>query len=877
MRDRKNNNTFFILFVVLLGVGGAGFFRASANPMALKFFAALGDADAQRHLGEINLYGNPKDYAEALRLFQLAAKKGDLWAESRLGTMYAEGWGVQQDFEQAKKLWTDGASKGFAGAEYNLGVLYQNGDGVEQDSKQAKFWYQKAAAQGHPLAQKELSQLAQVDSNPDPDIGKMSTAPRKNININIQIDPEVSRANHEYDRMVASLSPAEQQELKALDGELVKAIEPKIEIKSQEAEFSACAKSDPTFEARYKQMMQTFRLRKMDDLTSLHSSFMERISKIDYIDKEALGKHLSFQETLSTEMAGGLAMAAAQMDKDGKLCAKLKHDLETEYATPYVVADPRAMFDSQPMRDEISGRIKECSFGLREDTKDGHVISTTIHFEGPEVSFSAKVANPDMSFVPVSDLWINFGDFDTRREANFGQRNQAMLMGTMPPTTIIPILSAVRDGNVVYSVSTAAAGKPYLFAPAAAQPQLANTVASCVATLQPDYLEPLRKAGLSPMPDPRDVEAMSAPPKDFIYNVSALNQGENPVGCVWQTTAHTESDGAQAAAVVIVYGAAGPMTNMTEFWLMGADPATGGRLIFNDFQVTAKTSDGKVIEPAKIKRAKITMGQLAKIALTSADAGGIVNAIAENGMEVSGRTQENKTFNYTLPAPEPESLKAYNGCLDRLQKYISEHKNAPQAKSVAPAPDIAPNAGPDEKYLAYVDQAMADPSTANWIMIRELYPDTSFYKKIGGTYLSHASQEFMAKMGDNPTPEQIAAYKTFMRDHFASIGAHSRAIGLYDKTKAGYINVEQEKQIYHSLFTSILSSGDSLSPATAMKAISVEEVSYVLSHSPGGPPAQPTFKQDNGNYYAIAEIRNPKTGDMMKTYFLVDGRALKGP
>ena len=41
------------------------------------------------------------DYAEAVKMFRLAADQGNAYAQATLGVMYAEGQGVPQDYSEA--------------------------------------------------------------------------------------------------------------------------------------------------------------------------------------------------------------------------------------------------------------------------------------------------------------------------------------------------------------------------------------------------------------------------------------------------------------------------------------------------------------------------------------------------------------------------------------------------------------------------------------------------------------------------------------------------------------------------------------------------------------------------------------------------------
>ena len=72
---------------------------------------------------------------------------------SFLGDAYYYGTGVEQDYAEAIRLWRLAAEQGNAFAQYNLGDAYHYGEGVEQDYAEAVKWYRLAAEQGDEDAQ----------------------------------------------------------------------------------------------------------------------------------------------------------------------------------------------------------------------------------------------------------------------------------------------------------------------------------------------------------------------------------------------------------------------------------------------------------------------------------------------------------------------------------------------------------------------------------------------------------------------------------------------------------------------------------------------------------------------------------------------------
>jgi TPR repeat protein len=109
---------------------------------------SMGLAPAQTALGimYVNGYGVPQNYTEALKWYRLAAAQGLAPAQTALGIMYVNGYGVPQDNAEALKWYHLAAAQGHARAQLNLGLMYVNGYGVPQDYVQAYKWFNLAAA-----------------------------------------------------------------------------------------------------------------------------------------------------------------------------------------------------------------------------------------------------------------------------------------------------------------------------------------------------------------------------------------------------------------------------------------------------------------------------------------------------------------------------------------------------------------------------------------------------------------------------------------------------------------------------------------------------------------------------------------------------------
>ena len=108
-----------------------------------------GNAPGQFQLGYAYQLGRgtEKDWAAAVKWYELAAAQGDTAAMNNLGAIYRQGGhGVAKDLDVAVSWdlirWEKGRSGYSAG---NLGDYYYNGLGVTKDLATARSWYKKGA------------------------------------------------------------------------------------------------------------------------------------------------------------------------------------------------------------------------------------------------------------------------------------------------------------------------------------------------------------------------------------------------------------------------------------------------------------------------------------------------------------------------------------------------------------------------------------------------------------------------------------------------------------------------------------------------------------------------------------------------------------
>jgi TPR repeat protein len=97
------------------------------------------------------------DYRTSLRTARaLAEDSDDPAALNFVGIHYFLGTGVARDFAEAGRWFERAARLGDANAQRNLGALYLRGLGVRQDDFLAYAWFAEAAERGNPRARAYL-------------------------------------------------------------------------------------------------------------------------------------------------------------------------------------------------------------------------------------------------------------------------------------------------------------------------------------------------------------------------------------------------------------------------------------------------------------------------------------------------------------------------------------------------------------------------------------------------------------------------------------------------------------------------------------------------------------------------------------------------
>ncbi|MEV4475792.1 tetratricopeptide repeat protein [Nonomuraea salmonea] len=117
----------------------------------LEEIASEGRADVQALVAGLYLE-RLREPEKAYRLFVASAKAGHPAGQRGLGSMLANGIGVERDLDAARELFESAALSGDLFALFNLAMMYLQGAGVEQDEVKGQEFLRRAADEGLPAA-----------------------------------------------------------------------------------------------------------------------------------------------------------------------------------------------------------------------------------------------------------------------------------------------------------------------------------------------------------------------------------------------------------------------------------------------------------------------------------------------------------------------------------------------------------------------------------------------------------------------------------------------------------------------------------------------------------------------------------------------------
>ena len=142
---------------------GEGCVQDRAEGLRLfKLAAERGNTPSMVHLGNCYIQDEvvPRDVEEGARWFQMAADAGDADGQCTLGQCYFLGQGRPQDSEEAVR-WYRKAARASSNAQLLLARCYLHGQGAPQDTQAAVDLFRAAAEAGNAQAQAQLLRLQQ--------------------------------------------------------------------------------------------------------------------------------------------------------------------------------------------------------------------------------------------------------------------------------------------------------------------------------------------------------------------------------------------------------------------------------------------------------------------------------------------------------------------------------------------------------------------------------------------------------------------------------------------------------------------------------------------------------------------------------------------
>ena len=104
------------------------------------------------------------DFVTAKTFWLPLAELGNSEAQAWIGSLYANGDGVEVDDSEAFEWYLKSASGGNVQAQSNVGAMYAMGNGVEKNTKEAIHWFEQSADAGDPNAQFNLAVLLSNDN-----------------------------------------------------------------------------------------------------------------------------------------------------------------------------------------------------------------------------------------------------------------------------------------------------------------------------------------------------------------------------------------------------------------------------------------------------------------------------------------------------------------------------------------------------------------------------------------------------------------------------------------------------------------------------------------------------------------------------------------
>lgn len=172
----------------------------------------------------------------------------------------------------------------------------------------------------------------------------------------------------------------------------------------------------------------------------------------------------------------------------------------------------------------------------------------------------------------------------------------------------------------------------------------------------------------------------------------------------------------------------------------------------------------------------------------------------------------------------------------------------------------------DEEYLEMVKQAMRDPTEVDWVKLRKLYAQTSFYPEsavmLWQNYYTAGKTAAFSKM-----PDAQEKFKEMQRQQYANYTSHVYSIKLAKETSTDLIDTAQEQQALEHIADSIVDGADGKTPAKAFTIVTSDEEKLVVETYLGGTIQGKDQSGTPGNSMDTVTYLDSATKKPAKVYF----------
>lgn len=127
--------------------------------------AELGDAESARRLAILYYNGGEgveQNYILTRKWAKVAAEQDDTEALGLLGTLFADGLGVEKDPQRAYSYFKKASDLGDGDASMRIALQYASRKSLGRDVQQFRFWYNKAVQQGSEHAKRSRAQFEEM-------------------------------------------------------------------------------------------------------------------------------------------------------------------------------------------------------------------------------------------------------------------------------------------------------------------------------------------------------------------------------------------------------------------------------------------------------------------------------------------------------------------------------------------------------------------------------------------------------------------------------------------------------------------------------------------------------------------------------------------